>query len=177
MSTYNLNELELGIAELPDGRLTNAFKEQERWQPALPLPFYCPHCHLPVYLDRRKRYFFFAHPVDKEYLDCPEVKAAISYLTRQSQQAEQFSELNPIKPITEWYCVWCRRFYTSQQRPVRKCCPRCREGVYSIPACQVTEDHNYFHYALNNEGIESLVRMPLLRLNAPSELDAINQAQ
>lgn len=31
MNTYNLNELELGIAELPDGRLKNAFKEQERW--------------------------------------------------------------------------------------------------------------------------------------------------
>ncbi|MGR4626549.1 zinc-ribbon domain-containing protein [Providencia stuartii] len=177
MNIYNLNELELGIAELPDGRLTNAFKEQERWQPALPIPFYCPHCHLPVYLDRRKRHFFFAHPVDKKYLDCPEVNAAISYLTRQSQQAEQFSELHPIKPITEWYCVWCRRFYTSQQRPVRKCCPKCREGIYSIPASQVTEDHSYFHYALNNQGIESLVRTPLLWLTDLTEPNVIDEAQ
>ncbi|CNI62810.1 putative zinc ribbon protein [Yersinia enterocolitica] len=175
MSTYNLNELELGIAELSDGRLTNAFKEQDRWQSGLPVPFYCPHCHLPVYLERRKRHVLFVHPVDKEYLDCPEVKAAISYLARQSQQAEQFTVLEPMKPITEWYCVWCRRFYTSQQRPVRKCCPKCREGIYSISASQVTEDHGYFHYALNNQGIKSLVHTPLLRLTATSEPDVIDE--
>ncbi|EKN3995296.1 hypothetical protein ACQDQP_001690 [Yersinia enterocolitica] len=175
MSTYNLNELELGIAELSDGRLTNAFKEQDRWQSGLPVPFYCPHCHLPVYLERRKRHVLFVHPVDKEYLDCPEVKAAISYLARQSQQAEQFTVLEPMKPITEWYCVWCRRFYTSQQRPVRKYCPKCREGIYSISASQVTEDHGYFHYALNNQGIKSLVHTPLLRLTATSEPDVIDE--
>ncbi|MEQ5727795.1 putative zinc ribbon protein, partial [Providencia rettgeri] len=84
---------------------------------------------------------------------------------------------NPIKPITEWYCVWCRRFYTSQQRPVRKCCPKCREGIYSIPASQVTENHSYFHYALNNQGIESLVRTPLLRLTDLTESNVIDEAQ
>ena len=175
MNTYNLNELELGIAELPNGRLTNAFKEQERWQPALPIPFHCPHCHLPVYLDRCKRRLFFAHPVDNEYLDCPEVKAAISYLTRQSQQAEQFAGLESLKPITEWYCVWCQRFYTSRQRPVRKCCPKCKEGIYSIPACQVTEDHNYFHYGMNNQRTEPLEHIPLLRLTGPAALDVVDE--
>lgn len=63
MSTYHLEELEMGIAELPDGRLTNAVREQARWQPAQPVSFYCRYCHLQVYPSRRKQYVFFAHPL------------------------------------------------------------------------------------------------------------------
>lgn len=167
MSPYHLEELEMGIAELPDGRLTNAVREQARWQPAQPVSFYCRYCHLQVYPSRRKQYVFFAHPVTDEYRDCPEVQATISYLKRQVELAAQFKGINPLKPVTEWYCVWCHRFYTSPEWPVRRCCPKCREGIYSIPTSQVIDVHGYSGSVMNNAHTEPLAVGPLLRLAEP----------
>lgn len=167
MSTYHPEELEMGIAELPDGHLTNALREQAREQPAFPDIFYCRYCHMRVYPSRRKQYVFFAHPVTDEYRNCPEVQTTISYLKRQARLTEQFKGIKPLKPVTEWYCVWCKQFYTSPERPVRKCCPQCREGIYSIPASQVTDVHGYSGSVMNNEHTEPFAVAPVLLLAGP----------
>ena len=169
MNTNHLAELESSIAELPNGHLTNALKEKDRYQPTRPLPFYCPHCHLPVYLDRKKGHYFFAHPVDNQYLECPQVKAAISYLERKEKLAEDMKWLKPLEPVHEWYCVMCKQFYMSTHWPVVKCCPKCREGIYSIPASNVTDDHNTFHYAQDNHGVIPIEPKRSLRLTPAIE--------
>ncbi|WP_425375642.1 putative zinc ribbon protein [Proteus faecis] len=39
--------------------------------------------------------------------------------------------------VTDWFCVQCREYFTCNQ----KCCPKCDEGIWCIPAGNVTDEH------------------------------------
>ncbi|QLI96557.1 putative zinc ribbon protein [Providencia rettgeri] len=45
--------------------------------------------------------------------------------------------VSPILKVTDCFCVQCRDYFTHNQ----KCCPKCHEGIWCIPAENVTDKH------------------------------------
>lgn len=99
--------------------------------------YYCSHCGEPVTLHKTPSESRFTHSEPQTAEHCPLVISKLKSLQDKERLNIHARSVSPILKVTDWFCIQCRDYFTRN----RKCCPSCHEGIWCIPAENVTDAH------------------------------------
>ncbi|MEY0181805.1 putative zinc ribbon protein [Providencia rettgeri] len=128
-----LHEVKMSLALTQNNRFAGATQEPSYSREN----YYCAHCGEPVTLHKTPTESWFTHSDPQSAEHCPRVISKIKSLEDKARLSTQVRSVSPILKVTDWFCVQCREYFTNNQ----KCCPKCHEGIWCIPAQNVTEEH------------------------------------
>ncbi|WP_423810801.1 putative zinc ribbon protein [Providencia rettgeri] len=123
----------MSLAQTPDGRFVGATQGSEFSRKN----YYCHQCGEPVTLHKTPTESWFTHSGPQTAEHCPLVISKRKSLQDKERLNTHVRSVSPILKVTDWFCVQCREYFTNNQ----KRCPKCDEGIWYIPARNVTKEH------------------------------------
>ncbi|MCX9117026.1 putative zinc ribbon protein [Providencia rettgeri] len=128
-----LHEIKMSLALTQNNRFAGATQEPSYSREN----YYCSHCGEPVTLHKTPTESWFTHSEPQTAEHCPLVTSKLKHLQDKHRLNTHVRSVSPILKVTDWFCVQCRDYFTHNQ----KCCPKCHEGIWCIPAENVTDKH------------------------------------
>lgn len=128
-----LHEVKMALALTQNHRFAGATQESSHSRKN----YYCHQCDEPVTLHKAPAESWFTHSEPQTAEHCPLVISKLKSLQDKERLNTQVRSVSPILKVTDWFCVQCHDYFTSNQ----KCCPNCDEGIWCIPAENVTDKH------------------------------------
>lgn len=129
-----LHEIKMSLALTQNNRFAGATQEPSYSREN----YYCSHCGEPVTLHKTPTESWFTHSEPRTAEHCPLVISKRKSLQDKERLNTHVRSVSPILKVTDWFCVQCRDYFIRNQ----KCCPKCDEGIWCIPAENVTDEHH-----------------------------------